>query len=351
MEEKEIKRPNGLFRIFLFIFFYLLVMWGISMVRYLSAIGFNVGFQEFDLVMTITYSLQMVIYFLSFIAIYKALQGKPYSIAMLRFAIVFFILMTYSEISDSMGTYTMSAQLFTGIPKMFFYIIFLVYLKRSKKLQVFLPKNERHFGLQGWGYLLVFILFFCSAAYPQIVDLKMIASSRSISLAELELAHGERSTGISYFIEPSSLKLDSCITIENDLTLYRYYSSDTTICLHIQPILYKENMRCMLNSIITQSASLPDTIQMKEVFQCDTTYNGIHRVTQSYKPIGNNADDELTWTISILKDLDSYKIVIVSLVERNDSVDGKRILNDVCSSTRFDIQNKAIRKEESTLNK
>ena len=48
MEEKEIKRPNGWFRVFLFIFFYLLVMWGMSMARYLSTIGFNVGFQEFD---------------------------------------------------------------------------------------------------------------------------------------------------------------------------------------------------------------------------------------------------------------------------------------------------------------
>ena len=96
-------------------------------------------------------------YVYAFIGIYKTLQRKPYSIAILKLSLVYVLMQLIFWSSKFLSNYPTWWFAAIWIGFILGGILFLIYLFRSKGLSDYIPKSERKFENYGWCGILIYV--------------------------------------------------------------------------------------------------------------------------------------------------------------------------------------------------
>lgn len=116
-----------------------------------------------SLLITFAGIVDIIAYLYALMGIYRTLERKPYAVAILKFSLIYVLMQLISWSSSFIATYPTwwFVAFLGGIILGGF--AFLIYLFRSNKLDLYIPKKNRVFGKYGWFgmliYLAVFILY------------------------------------------------------------------------------------------------------------------------------------------------------------------------------------------------
>lgn len=102
-------------------------------------------------------------YAYALMGIYRTLKRKPYGIAILKISLVYVLMQLFFRVSSFLSTHPIWWYAAMWGIVILGGIVFLAYLFHSKRLNDYIPKPERKFGMYGWFgiliYLAVFVLY------------------------------------------------------------------------------------------------------------------------------------------------------------------------------------------------
>lgn len=343
MEEKKIaKKPPVAFTVFLFLFMILVIMNLISLPKYLNVyIDDGSGLNTSTL--TRVYGiLELLASIFAFISINRALQRKPYSIAMLKFS-SFYILFTFiGRLVEAIKGFNpmMKTYLYLQGALVLFCVFFCIYLFKSKELKAYIPFKERKFGIQGWLAVGIMALFIGLTGLYQGNILIRALRSKPIDPKVVQLHQGECTDGITAF---KPLNGWNKLSKEDDVFVF---NSERDSCEQISIVSLDLNCRYRTDYYLLLSQSLnmqiPDSIPIKEMaYSEDLDING-HKFYSNTYELETNNPEKLYWTFSALMDRKSYKIVTLSNFESNSYERSISMAKEFMTKVRFDLEKRPI---------
>lgn len=317
-EEIIINKPPFALTIQLFIFMMIVVLKIEGLVSNLNGFWWDsIGQISLDNFI-VSWLVDLIAYGYCFVSIYKVLQGKPYSIAMLKIGSIYmFIQLVYTSL-NSVGSIIPIMPLI--IPIIIVCGIFIIYLFRSKKLRNYIPLENRSFGLYGSLGLGICFLFLSSAIYFNLKTVIKRHKSLPIDKKEIVLQKGELTDGLVIFKPLKNWKTDTIIDTTKG---YIYYYNDESKNKIMTTSFLQEfcDNRVDYNKIV---ANLYKNINgkitiLREIAYADSIINDAQFYSNTYE-IVNTKGVHKYWTTSALIPKDFYKIVIVSYFQ-NDGYD------------------------------
>ena len=171
--------------------------------------------------------IDLLAYCYGFLAIYKTLQRKPYSILMLKLSVFYILIQLIFRTIEHLGATIVYSPLLL-LPLPLFCLIFFIYLYRSKSLKHYIPNSERKCGIWGclgWGlYLLVIIMY---AIYLKDRIIKEINSS-PIKVKDVIKEKDEVTDGIVAFKPLEGWRCDTIVGNDEDGYAFYYITDDST---------------------------------------------------------------------------------------------------------------------------
>ena len=337
-EKEKIRKPSWQFATMLYIFMVIIII---------NIIGLFSGLQNYwnDVISQISipllifsYIIDVIAFSYSFLAIYKALQRKPYSITMLKISVFYIFFKTlFLFIRRSEGVLHGMAKIYVFIP--LFLLVFFIYLWRSKHLKSLIPLNSRKFGIMGAIGFFIYILVFAQYAFNFAGPIIKKKRSEPIPVSKVSLLNGEVCDGLAAFTPMKEWTNDTIIGNEKDGVL-RFFHSDK--CFHIlqTTVRIECNSRTDYYWVLSELAKnqLPDSVALVEVYNKDSLIGENRLYMNSYKLQINNDSTSFYWTFAALADHSSYKMAVLACSEKdtlNASIDYSKLFME---SVRFNLE-------------
>ncbi len=337
-EKKEIIKPSWLFSTMLYVFMVLIIAKFLGLFSGLNN-HWNDAISQISIpLLVFSYIIDVIAFSYSFMAIYKALQRKPYSITMLRISVFYLFIQTlFHFIRRTDGVLQGAIKYYALIP--LFLIVFFVYLWRSNHIKAYIPKNIRTFGVMGtlgiFIYFLVFVQYAVKSADPIIKN----RNSMPISVSDVSLKKGELTDGLAAYTPLKDWTNDSLVGNEQDGMVRVFHSNK---CFHILLTTGKAECNNMIDyyQVLSEFSrnQLPDSVAMVEVYHSDSLIGENKFYMNSYKLIIDNDSTNYYWSFAALLDHSSYKMVALACSEQdtlNASIDYSK---QFMESVRFNLK-------------
>lgn len=343
MEEEKtiIKKPPFWLTFQLFIFM-MLIIWNFWSLTY-NLRGFwwdRISLIPIQYVL-IAWVIDFMAYVYAFVAIYKALQRKPYSIMMLKFSVLYILLQSFFRSLGYIG-YIIPSLPFFYLPVVFFYVIFLLYLYKSKALKSYLPYQERFFGK--FGIMAVFIYLFVFGLYVYLFGESIYKNYNSLPIShdKVQLNTGEYTDGLVIFRPLETWTLDTISGTPDIGQVYLFKDKDNS---HITLMALNApcDNRIDYYLILSQMCKtlIPDTLTLKEIKYNDSIINGFRYYSNTYE-IVKKKKQKVYWTFSALVSNNSYKVLTLSIFEKeayNTSIEASE---NFMRNVKFDLKQRRV---------
>lgn len=343
MEEEKtiIKKPPFWLTFQLFIFM-MLIIWNFWSLTY-NLRGFwwdRISLIPIQYVL-IAWVIDFMAYVYAFVAIYKALQRKPYSIMMLKFSVLYILLQSFFRSLGYIG-YIIPSLPFFYLPVIFFYVIFLLYLYKSKALKGYLPYQERTFGKFGILAVLIYLSVFGSYAYLFGKSFYKNYNSLPISYDKVQLNTGEYTDGLVIFRPLETWALDTISGAPDTGRAYLFKDKDNS---HITLLALNApcDNRIDYYLILSQMCKtlIPDTFSLKEIEYNDSIINEFRYYSNTYEII-KEEKQSVYWTFSALVSNNSYKVLTLSLFEKGAYNTSIKASENFMRSVKFDLKQRSV---------
>lgn len=338
MEENCQKiRPSRWFTVQLFLY---------MMAIFLLAIGQFTSFPVFmndtinpieTKVLLFSVIIDILAYSYAFLSIYKALQGKPYCISMLRLSVFYIFVQFIFKMREMMGSGSLYHSYMFLLPAIFF-ILFLFYLFKSKHLNTYVPKANRKFGIWGCIGLLLYVMVLILYAYVLGGKHIKLSNSLPIELSSVDIKEGETTDGLTAFMPLKTWQADS-VVIGNvkDGFMHSYHSEhnqDIRVTSLIADCNTKIHYYLLLNKL--KPNQLSDSVRLKEITHKDSVINGNRYYLNSYSLCKDG--DTAFWTFSALMETGTYKIITLSSVEHKSNRHSLEMSDEFMKQVRFELE-------------
>ena len=340
-EVKEVNKPGCTFTLLLFVFFYLLIRFVFQIFRFYNWNGTNPLNEE--------YSFQSLILLLpgiilavcfSFIAIYKTLQSKSYSITMLKYAVFYFLCNSILEILQIEYRFSI-AQLILLIPKILFYLIFFIFLLKSKRVETYLPSAKRKGKLIHFLAISIILVSVLPISYKGGKTLYNTYYSKYIPLEEIKLNQNELTNGLAVF---SPLELWTLDSVYNNTNLIMHeFSENKNIKYYVVSINERFQSRIIFAALQSEFKNLPDTMMVDKVLTKDSVINGNRYLHDVYR-INKTKDKSLYWNFAALYSKDYIKAVIISSFESDSYSNSEKSIGRFLESVDFNLRERISKK-------
>jgi hypothetical protein len=337
-ENKEIIKPSWLFSTMLYIFMVYIIL---KILGLFSGLDYfwNDAISQISIPLLIfSYLIDVFAFCYSFMAIYKALQRRPYSISMLKLSVFYLFFQSLFLLFRRLnGILFRLAYIYAFIP--LFLLVFFVYLWRSKQLNKYIPKANRKFGMMGtlgiFIYFLVFIQFVITNGDPIIKT----RNSMPVPVSEVSLQNGELTDGLAAYRPQKEWINDTIVGNEED-GISRIFHSEKCFHILLSTVKYDCKNKIDYYKVLSECcrSQIPDSIALEEVYNKDSLIGENRFYINSYRLRQNTDSTKYYWTFSALLDHSSYKIVILACSERdtlNASIDYSK---QFMESVRFDLK-------------
>lgn len=334
-EVKEINKPGCTFTLLLFIFFYLLIRYVFQIIRFYNWNGTNPLNEEhsFQSLILLLPGIILAVCF-SFIATYKTLQSKSYSISMLKYAVFFFLCKSVLDLSQI----EYLTQLILLIPKILFYLIFFIYLIKSKHVESYLPTAKRKSKLI---HLLAILIFLISVVPIFYYEGRMTYVSKYIPIEGINLNHNELTDGLAVFSPLESWTLDSVYN-DSNMIIHEFSENKNT---KYYVVSFNESYQSRINFAAMQSEFqiLPDTMMVDKVLTKDSVINGNIYLHDVYR-INETKDESVYWSFAALYSKDYIKAVIISCFENDSYSNSEKSIGRFLKSVDFNLRERISKK-------
>ncbi len=331
--EQKIK-PSNWFTIMLFVFMAIIFLSAIIYYSTANILHDNINLiSKTELILSIV--IDVLAYSYAFMSIYKALQAKPYSIAMLKLSVIYILLQPIVRLLNDINILIQVPKITLGW--LAFLIIFLIFLYKSKHLEEYIPQPKRRFGFWGFAGVFIYLLVFATIVMHYYDIIYKTIASRPVDTNAVILNEYEQCDKISAFVPLANWKNDTIIGTEDDGYMYMYHSDNcnkirvASLCGDFpKKIDYYGILKFMQTNV------MPDTIKMYEVMHRDSAINGNKFYLNSY----TFTDDTLRvfWTFAAIKDAQSYKITTLSCFELDSLKESVNMTTEFMKTVRFDLK-------------
>lgn len=334
-EGNEIKKPGCTFTILLFIFFYLLVRYILQVFNFYSWNGINPLKNEFSLTAIISTLPGVVaaLYF-AFAAIYKSLQCKIYSIAMLKYAAIYFLCNSILDIYHLEYRF-LYAQLIFIVPKILFYIIFLIYLYRSKDLNTYLPKETRKAAKVHWIAMLIFLISIAPTCYITGVQFYKAYVSMPVNKNQLNLSDEELSDGLAVFSPLDSWELDTIY--QEQKNVLHIFKSEENLKSYVTTLNTEYQSRIEFSALLSEFKGLSDSLYVDKLLSKDTIINENKLLYDIYKYRITKGGIQY-WTFAAMYSSDFLKTTIISCFEKDTLNKSESSVLEFMKSVDFNLE-------------
>ena len=332
--KKEVNHPPRNLTIQLFIFMLLVVL-------KIKSIPLNIDYWSTDIlndydisILVIAYITDIVAYTYGFIAIYKTLQGKPYSVVMLKFSVFYMIIHLLAKTVDSLSSVI---QLFSllFVPIIIIEFVFFVYLFRSKQLDVFIPKEQREFGIYGVLALIFYAGAIVTYGYSIGKELILRINSIPINMEHCQTNDYKYVDGIASF-EPLTEWVQDTIIGNGKDGYFFIFKTDSCPQIIISSYIVKCQTRIdHLQSVYeARNAFLPNSVSIIPVDCEDWTSDKSKLFSNTYQLV-DEENNMLFWTISSIVATNSYKVTSISIIEEGTYTKSKQYTNAFAGTVNF----------------
>lgn len=338
MEEETTQKPPVALTVQLFLFMMLVVINFLILPNYLHTYikdesGLVLGSRNSMIVFGIVDLLASVYAFMS---IYRVLQRKPYSIAMLKFTSFYIIFVeTHYILEIVKGRHSIAMLIIFG-PILIFCVSFCIYLYKSKALKLYIPNQDRKFGWRGWLAVLIIALFIGAVGYSMGKIFTKLYRSRQVAVNMVALQKGEVTDGLIAFAPLKGWKL------EPDAGEDFVYSCETDSCMVIAVVTVQENIiyRTDYYRLLSESfrGQLRKTVPMKEVKSMESVINGNKFYLNTYELRRVDTLVPIYWTFSALLDKDSYKVATLSNFETGSFSNSVAMAQEFMERVKFNLK-------------
>lgn len=334
-EGKEIKKPGCTFTVLLFIFFYLLVRYILQVFNFYSWNGITPLNKEFSLAAIIS-TLPGVVAALcfAFAAIYKSLQCKIYSIAMLKYAAIYFLCNSILDIYQLEYRF-LYAQLIFIIPKILFYAIFIIYLYRSKDLNTYLPRETRKAAKIHWIAIFIFLISIVPSCYIAGVRIYKSYVSMPVNKEQLNLRDKELSDGLAVFSLLDSWEIDTIYQERKDVV--HIFKSEENLKSHVTTLNTEYQSRIEFSALQSEFKGLSDSLYVNKLLSKDTIINGNKLLYDIYKYRRTKGGIQY-WTFAAMYSSDFLKATIVSCYEKDTLNKSESSILEFMKSVDFNLE-------------
>lgn len=316
-EEKIINKPPFALTLQLFIFMMIVLLKSKGLVSSLNGFWLDkIGQISLDHFI-VSWLVDLVAYGYCFVSIYKVLQGKLYSIAMLKFSSIYILIQLVSTALNNIGSIIPLLPLIF-IPLIVACGILVIYLYCSKKLRNYVPLKKRTFGIYGYLGLAIYIMSASSAIYYALEPIVKRYKSSPVDRKEISLQKGELTDGLIVFKPLPNWRVDTITGSPKGRYLY-YYNDEAGNKIMVSSLLENCcNSRVDYNAIIAslyKNIKNKSTIQ-KEVAFTDSVINNAQFYSNTYEIIDTKGRHKY-WTVSALVPKNLYKMTIVSYFQKD----------------------------------
>ena len=398
-EKKDIIKPSWLFSTMLYVFMVFVI---IKIINMFSRVGYFWDDALYPIsipLLLFAFSIDILAYFYSFLAIYKALQRKPYSITMLKFSVFYLLLQLFVKLVDGYNgifpqiawfvfalliilivlyisllrasffkkflskpyrkffftivfalpvyvlcnilyNFCQSVQIpneeYVDIVFLLFLIFFFIYLSCSNHLKTYIPKKNRKFGLMGVFGILIYVLVVTLYAFRSGEEIIKEKNSMPVEVADISLRNGELSDGMAAFTPLKEWKTDTVVGSEKE-GMARIFHSDKCFNIFQTTVSIKCDNKIDYYQMLSECSrnQFPDSIALHEVLNRDSVIGGNKFYINSYKL--QTDDFNGYWTFSALLDHSSYKIATLSCSEPDTLNASIKYVTQFMESVRFEL--------------
>ena len=334
--EKEInnnnKPPHGLtVQLFLFM---LLVFVVASGLKNSFDINFNNPLHSSNKSLIIFAGIiDLLAYCYGFLAIYKTLQRKPYSIMMLKLSVFYIFIQLLCRILErDVTSFGFTPLLYLPF---FFLLFFFIYLFKSKGINKYIPKEERKrgvWGFLGFGiYILVIVLYILFMKEA----ISMEYYSRPISKDKVVLKKNEVTDGFVIFRPLDGWTCDT-VTNNNKSHAHYYITKDSSVVIVSSVVQECKSRTDYYGLLKSEEFGFPDSLKMKEIAFKDSTIRDNRYYLNIYS--FNEDEDTIYLTFSALKDIRSHKMMTMSIFEVNRHGNTTKMSDSFMNTVRFDLE-------------
>ena len=337
-EAKEVNKPGCIFTLLLFFFFYLLVIDVLQIFRFYSWNGINPLNEDYSL-RSVMLSLSGLIlaFCFAFTAIYKTLQSKYYSIVMLKYAVFFFLcksLLEFIKIDANCN----EMQFYIQLAKILFFLISIIYLIKSKSVEVYLPSVKRKSKLVHLLAMSIFLICVVPTFYQRG---RMAYVSKHIPTEDIMLKPDELTDGLSVFLPLESWTLDSVYNDSNKLI--HEFEGNRSTKYYVASINERFRSRIHFSALQSQFQFSPVTKKVGKILKKDTIINGNKLLYDIYR-LEDSEEESIYWTFAGLYAKDSYKAIVVSSYESGSFEQSEKSMLKFLESVDFDLRERASKK-------
>lgn len=285
--------------------------------------------------------IDILVYSYAFLSIYKALQGKPYCISMLRLSVFYIFVQFIFKMREMMGSGSLFHSYMFLLPAIFF-ILFLVYLLKSKHLNTYVPKTKREFGIWGCIGLLLYVMVFIMYAYVFGGELIKRSNSLPMELSSVVIKEGETTDGLTAFMPLKTWLVDTVVIGNVKDGFVHSYHSEHNQDIHVTSLIADCNTKIhyylLLNRL--KPNQLSDSVRLKEMAYKDSVINGNRYYLNTYSFI--NDGDTAYWTFSALMETGTFKIITFSSVEYESYRHSIEMSDEFMKQVRFELEQRRI---------
>ena len=277
-------------------------------------------------------------YIYSFLAIYKSLQRKTYSVLMLKLSVFYILLALFVRFLRAIPTISVPLLLLPSAIAVLFCFVFYMYLFRSKKLRIYLPKEERTVGIWGWVGFAIYITAISLLLWVMKGYIQLWNHSKPLPVEEVMTTVDEVTDGVVAFTPGNSWEQDSIIVNEDNRYQFLYFSSDSCrIC--ISSAVGECKSRIDYYQILCQVFN-SDNVILNEIAYMDTLIEGRRCYSNTYSCLGEG--DTIYWTFSSLKDKDSFKILTFFSFGKNIDGQSNEEIVKFMQNVRFQLEKRSV---------
>lgn len=338
-KEKVIIKPPFWLTIQLFLFMMLIIYKMLGLYDYFQGNYGNAYFEADRLLLQVSSIIDLLLYCYALIAIYKALQHKPYSIIMLKLS-VFYVMMQMIVIAIKRMYYLGSSLAILFLPIIGLCLILFVYLFKSKRIKQFIPIKKRKYGLWGWLGWLIYLMVLGFNLFFMYDKYKYTHNSKPIPVSQVKLNKNEITDGLVAFTPLKDWNKVKVVGSEETGFSYVYNSEE---CYYISISSFVSNTHFSnrldyYNLVIdSYNCNFYKGKPIKEVYYI-TKNLGNNKIFSNSYLLYTQEQDSIYWTFSALLDCESNKILTINNVEKNSYTKSLEIASSLFEKVRFHLK-------------
>ena len=312
-ENENKKIPNTSFSVLLFLLFYLLVrrFFFCDVPVLFATWRDSVVAEDEPMAYVLIPAVLYVVWILASLwSIVRVLKGKPDAVACIRWALVFGLAVALSHIFNSLGK-ALTVHWSFALPTLLmllFYVVFLVYLKKSEHVKTLFPVSKRKFAPGGWLWIIYLIVWVALLSCVAVLVFGKDGRTRKIPLSELALPENSLCDGRLLFEshlewEVSEHELMDCEAEPYDIKMYK--NENDSVITSVWSGVSEKTRHSDYMSILLQAIPFEPSWQVSEGIICDTVIGEEQYYVEQYRCENDSVD--FLWTFSMRFDSRSNK--------------------------------------------